>query len=171
MTVQVYTTTADIQYVLSESGVTFRADDWKGSSTEAARVASAIEATATRMNMIFQNFTLYSLVSLAANEWCKWCNAWLAAAELCRRRGNAPPQSILEREQYYEGYLKLLQNGVVMVIPGTPPTYDGRPAMTNFTVEPARVMPVRRQPDISTGKEPDGNVQSWPAYPIYDYDI
>ena len=177
MTVQTYATAANVQHLLSDLGVTFRIDDYQtgtpgANTTEANAVTNCIEHAATKMNMIFANFTLYSLASLASNEWCKWCNAVKAAVALCKRRGNPVPMSLLEDEQYYEGYLKLLQNGVVAVIPGTVPTIDGRPALTNFTTEPFRPgMPVRRQDHISTGTTPDGTTKNWPSYPIYNYEI
>lgn len=171
MTVQTYCTAVHINDVLSDNGVRFRADDDQSgavaaSGTESTAVSNAIERSATRMNMALQH-TAYTLSALASNEWCKWCNAILAAVQLCRRRGNQVPQSLLQEEQYYLETLGLLQRGVLGDIPGTHPSFETMPTVTNYTPEPWRAgMPVRRREVTSTGSRPPGTVKSWPSYPL-----
>lgn len=178
MTVQTYCSVSHVQHLLSDRGVTYRADDDQSgvvasSGTEADAVANCIEMAAADMNVILQNFSLYDLDDLAGNEWCRWANAAKAAMLLCERRGNSPPNSVIQRAQQYDGYLQEIKAGRVTTIPGSVPSHDARPMMTNFTVEPARgAQPIRRQPNISTGAEPDGTTKSWPVYPgYYDYYI
>lgn len=173
MTVQAFCTIADVKDLLSDAGVLYRTDDDEGgtvggSGTESTVQANAIERAATKMNMALQQ-TAYDLDDLADNEWCKWCNATLAAWELCKRRGSPVPQSILEDVEYYLDTLNQLKTGQLNAIPGTNPTRETTPTVTNYTTEPYKAMPVRRRSHISTGTNPPGQVESWDEEPRQEY--
>ena len=174
-TSQTYCTVADVKDILSDNGVLVRTDDDEsgavaGSGTESTVQANAVDRAASKMNMYLEQ-TAYTLVSLANNAWCKWCNATIAAVEFCKRRGNPVPQPLLEDFQWYMDMLMQLARGVFHAIPGTNPAVETSPTVSNLTTEPYKHMPVRRRPFTSTGKPPDGHHLSWPEEPRRDYSI
>lgn len=175
MTVQTYCTIAHVKDILSDNGVLFRSDDdedgvLESSGTESTAQSNAIERSATKMNMMLQQ-TAYTLADLANNEWCKWCNATMAAVALCRRRGNPVPQSLLQEEQEYMRILEYLRAGKIDMIPGTTPSLESTPTVTNFTTEPHRVMPVRRRDANTTGTHPTPPVKHHDEYPTRDWSV
>lgn len=172
MTVQTYCAIADVRYILSDHGVLASTDDDEsgsvnGSGTEALVHTNAIQLAAVKMNMVLQS-TCYTLTALANNEWCKWCNAVKAAVALRRRRGNPVPQTLIQEEQEFDRYLEMLRKGIVDAIPGTAPTLESIPTVTNFRVEPWRRMPVRREASTSTGQAPPATVKRHDEYPTWD---
>lgn len=174
MTVQTYCVIADVKDILSDNGVLYRTDDNEdgsvaGSGTESTVQSHAIEFAAVKMNMYLQQ-TAYTLTALANNEWCKWCNAVKAAVILCRRRGNPVPNSLLQEEQEFERMLEMLRKGTIDAIPGTNPSFETTPVVTNFTTEPWRRTPVRRRDGSSTGQKPPATVKRHDEVPHYSPD-
>lgn len=140
------------------------------SGTESTVYANAIERAAVKINMALVNYK-YTEAQLSGNAWMKWCNATMAAVALRRRRGNPAPTSLLEQEKEFLTALDQIKTGQLDAIPGTAPTLDCLPAVTNLTTEPWRKMPVRRRDTISTGARPDGTRLNWSESVGYDYVI
>ena len=103
----------------------------------------------------------YSLELLADNDWCRDCNAAIAAYLLATRRGDPASDAIQEQ---YEAYIADLAQIVAgrLRVPHATEALQHSPTVTNFEVAPTQaVATVRRIDDISTGDLPSGAVKSF----------
>lgn len=153
---QTYCTQSDIEAIISASGLLACIDDTEAgqASTGATlHVTNAIERAAVKINAAAGR--QYSPLSdLASNDWCKWANAVLAAYYLQTRRGNPAWQSLSDQVKEVEELLEEVAWGR-RGIPEQPPSFDFRPTVSNFQVEPGRsIAPVRVDRDESTGAAP-----------------
>src|SRR5687767_1407232 len=92
-----YCVRADVESIMGLAGVLAHVDDDQDgteASNEDDHITNAIERAAVEMNSSLRN--QYDLADLTDNDWCKWCNAYLASMFLYNRRGNPAPMSILE---------------------------------------------------------------------------
>lgn len=97
----------------------------------------------------------YVLSDLNNNDWCRWCNAYIAAWFLFERRGNPVPPGIIDAVQTYKDKLAEIRWGRYQV-PQANPSFDYRPAVSNFVPELGKYSnPIRVFQDESTGGEPD----------------
>ncbi len=158
MAATTYCVQADVNAVLSEAGVRNFADDnddGSNTTTETSYVTRAIERGAGKMNSILD--TIYKLSDLSGNEWCRDCNAAIAAKLLAGRRGNPVPESLVTDCDEYMETLKEIQLGQQKV-PGINPSFNNAPTTTNYRPEIGkREMPIRVDVQDSTGESPEGN--------------
>lgn len=164
-----YCTTADVQSILSEHGVTAYTDDDLDGTTDGTLIADAIERTAT-LKIDFIVGQRYKLTDLASNTWVKWANATLAAADLSTRRNMPMSESLAVKRQEVIEQLTMVATGQAR-IPGEPERMDHLPSVTNYDVERwRRRHPVRVVGEESTADSPGGDIRRWLARPIYDND-
>jgi hypothetical protein len=130
-------------------------DDQDGveSLEDAAYIDGAIERAAVEMNESLR--CQYILSALATNDWCKWCNAYIACWFLFERRANPVPPGIIDAVQTYREKLSEIRWGRFSV-PEQSPAFDNRPAVSNFTPElRQRDNPIRVIQEECTGGKPD----------------
>lgn len=157
-----YCAAADVQFVLSEVGVTLRTDDDEDRESDADQITSAIEIAATTMNQHLDR--RYILSQLSGNAWCKWTNAYLAAFVLDSRQNNQPGPRLTEERAERLEFLKEIASGNEGV-PEQTESYDQLPCLSNYTLEQWQAMPVRVREDISTRPPAAGTpVKRNPAY-------
>lgn len=132
-------------------------DDQDGveSVAESAYVTDAITRAAVEMNGKLRQ--QYTLSELSANDWCKWCNAYLAAWYLGARRNNPPAPSVISVVDMYREQLELASWGRFQ-LPEQAPSFEHIPAVSNFAPELGKVSnPIRVITEESTGAVPGGN--------------
>lgn len=156
---QTYCVRADIESILGVAGVLACIDD-DGDGTESAaetlHITNAIERAAVEMNSNLGK-QYHPLTALADNDWCKWCNAYLAAEKLTARRSNPPPPSVIEAAQQYRADLLDARWGRFQV-PDQAPSFDHTCTVSNFQPELGKtIAPIRVDRDESTGAEPDAD--------------
>lgn len=161
-----YCTSSDIAAVLSEAGATACLDDDENgvlSVAEEALGTSAIERAAVKMNFTLQRrFKLSDL----NNDWCKWCNATLAAGEYFRRRNNSPvPESLANSIKEFLDQLEAI--GLGSPIPEQAESFEHTPTVSVLKPELWHRQPITVQPTESDGSAPQGgynrrnNTQGW----------
>lgn len=155
---QTYCVQADIESILSASGALACVDDAEVGSGGTGHITNAIERAAVKMNAaIGRQYT--PLSDLASNDWCKWANATLAAFYLSTRRNNPAPATLADQVKEIEELLDEIAWGK-RTIPDAVPSFNQLPSVTNFTVEPGRIVaPVRVNRDESTGSDPPSDGQ------------
>jgi hypothetical protein len=161
MATQTYCVRRDVVSILGEAGLLACIDDnanGQADPDEIVFITDAINRSASEMNHSLGK--QYSpLSSLAGNEWCKWCNAYIAAFYLQSRRGNAPVGSVMESTITYRQQLEAIQWGRDSV-PEASPTHNHSPAVTNFNIRPnSPDGPVVVDLDQSTGGNPGAGVK------------
>lgn len=148
-----YCVRADVESIMSAVFVERRTDDDEDgflSEIEISYITDAIERAATVMNATLE--MRYSLASLAGNDWCKWCNATIAAVSVAGRRGNNIPASLAAEYDGYRDSLKLIKNNKLKV-PQVGERFGPSPMVSNMKIELGRTSgsPVRVDLARSTG--------------------
>ncbi len=155
-----YCVRADIESILGEAAVLACIDDDQDgleSATETTFVTGAISRAAVEMNTALEN--QYILSELTANEWCKWCNAYIAAWHLYARRSNPPPNSIVDSVQAYRELLAEIRWGRIQV-PEQNPSREHKPTVSVFKPEIWKTkQPIRVDTDESTGSAPHESIK------------
>ena len=157
-----YCTHADVEAAWTAAAVLAAVDDDGDSAiseSEAAIITRAIERAANRLNAAIG--MRYPLAALVANEWCRDCNALLAAYLLATRRGAAAPDQLQEQ---YEAFIADLEDIVALrkCVPQVPVLTELAPTVTNFRVDPQQsAATIRRVAETSTGNSPAPSVQSY----------
>ena len=164
MATTTYCDRSDIDDVLSEHAVDRMIDDDHDGvveATELARVTTAIEKAAGRINATVQK--RYTLSDLSGNDWLKFVNATLAALTLMRRRGNGVPPSLQEEADEYLEDLNDIKAGR-QDIPEQNESFDFAPAVSNYRASRADgIAKVRVNTQISTGDDPHPSRKRFPA--------
>lgn len=155
---QIYSTRADTESIMGLAGVLACIDD-DGDGVESAEETQyevdARERAAVEMNGSLRN--QYTLSELATNDWCKWCNAYLACDYLASRRNNPPAPSVLSKVEMYRNNLEEAKWGRFQ-IPEQAPSFEHIMTVSNFTPELGKVdNPIRVVVEESTGASPGGN--------------
>jgi hypothetical protein len=145
----------DIGSIIGEPSILACIDDDRDgveSPAEQLYIAAAINRAAVEMNQsLCRQYTISELVN---NDWCKWCNAYLASWFLYARRGNPPPPSIVDSVQTYRQQLAEIMFGRFQV-PEQNPSFDHTPTVSNFKPELIKsVAPIRVNEEESTGLHP-----------------
>lgn len=163
----VYCSASDVESILSSEGVNLHVDDrWPiysddpgapispaaGQTTEALQhMEYAIDRASARVEIAIGS--RFDISTASTNRWVKWCTAYLAACEVCRRRGNSIPDSLLAQCEEYSSLLVMIGKGEIGYIPGLEPRVEPIPSMSNLRVDnrffDARV---RVQEVISAGR-------------------
>lgn len=135
---------ADVQKILSTSGVNLRTDD------DAAATSWAIDAASVE----FMGFAglLYSTAALAASNWVLKTVAWLAAEALCERRNNAPSKPLARRCEKIREVGEDIRLGF-FVIPDAPQSKQTVPVLRNQRVRLTPIPQVVTEPGRSTGHQ------------------
>ena len=162
MSTQTYCLRADVEAAWTPADLLAAVDDDASTTIsvdEEAIVTRAIERAANRMNAALE--MRYSLELLADNDWCRDCNAAIAAYLLATRRGAAASDAIQEQYEAYTVDLEEIVAGRKRV-PQATESLQHSPTVTNFEVAPTEaVATVRRVDDISAGDLPSGAVKSF----------
>lgn len=152
-----YCTRLNVQSLIGEAALLAVIDDNQDgveNPNESEYITHAIERGAVEMNESLSK-QYAPLSGLSSNDWCKWCNAYLAAYFLFERRGNPVPTGILDAVQTYKDKLSEIRWGRFSV-PEATPSFNSRPAVSNYTVELGKqANPVRVFTDESIGDAPD----------------
>lgn len=161
MATQTYCDREDIVSIIGEAGLLACIDDnanGQEDPEETPFIASAISRAAAEMNRSISK--QYSpLTGLASNEWCKWCNAYLAIFHLQARRSNAPAASVIEAVISNRELLEHIRWGRESVPEGIP-THNHSPAVSNFSVQPNNPDgPIVVNVEQSTGGNPSAGVR------------
>jgi phage gp36-like protein len=159
---QTYCLRADVEAAWTPADLLAAVDDDASTTIsvdEEAIVTRAIERAANRMNAALE--MRYSLELLADNDWCRDCNAAIAAYLLATRRGDPASDAIQEQYEAYTADLEEIVAGRKRV-PQATESLQHSPTVTNFEVAPTEaVATVRRVDDITTGDLPSGAVKSF----------
>ncbi len=148
-----YCVQAELEDILGEAAVRSASDDARSGVGDDNRVTAAIERAAVEMNGAIE-LQYPTLASLSSNDWCKWCNAYLACLYLLARRNNKVPASVETEAATYRLQLEDIRWGRWQ-IPEQLPQGDHRASVSNFTVELQKVnQKVRVVEDSSTGEIP-----------------
>lgn len=162
---QSYCVRADIESILGVAGVAACIDDGQEgaeSVADAAEVTQAIERAAVEMNSALRN--QYKLTDIADNDWCKWCNAYLAAYYLTNRKNNAVSASIADEVTRFRDQLSEARWGRFQ-LPEQAPSFDHTPSVSNFNPEIRKFNhPIRVIEEESTGGTPHESRMREPAY-------
>lgn len=156
MATQTYCSISDVQAILGNYSTTRYLDDDEDtnlSSGESSNGDSCITMTASQMNA--ELFRRYRSADLASSDWCKYCNAYLAAQLIARRRGNAPPPALEDEAERYRTWLRDIRYGR-MNLPDTPLGVDPTPGTSNYSIDMAENQPVRVDTEISRRDSADG---------------
>jgi len=110
-----FTTSDAIEGRLSQAGVAFMSDDGPADSSgaydvEASIVAQAIAYADTRIEYYVNNL-VESVSILQGNAYLSYAATAFACHWICTRRGQLPPQSILDDENRYEEELLTIKLG------------------------------------------------------------
>ncbi len=160
---QTYCTRADIESAWNPAAVLAAADDDNNGSlspTEEAHIARAIERAAWMMNGVLE--VRYRLSDLASSEWCRDCNAALAAYLLATRSGDAAPDAVAAEFDRYLEQLAAIRDGMANV-PEVVESDAHGPTVSNFRIdlrEPRAK--VRRVAETCSGDAPPSEVRSYP---------
>lgn len=150
-----YCTTADVESIISVHGITALADDdytFGRDGGESQLIADSISRAAV-VSMNFYLTTRYDLNAISNNQWLRWANAMLAAADIAMRRLHDIPKSLKESVTEIRLQLRQINRGY-MALPDEPEHYNHLPATS--TLEPERfrsISPVRVNVQEST-REP-----------------
>lgn len=154
-----YCNRLNIQSLIGEAALIAVIDDNQDgveNPEETDYITDAITQAAVEMNESLCR--QYVLTSLTNNDWCRWCNAYLACYFLFNRRGNPVPPGIMDAVQTYRDKLSETRWGRYQV-PEANPTFDNRPAVSNYVAELGKYSnPIRVFSEESTGGEPDPTV-------------
>lgn len=154
---QTYCVQADIEAIIGAASVLATCDDDRSgslSATEQTYVTSAIERAAVEMNSALEN--QYVISELSGNDWCKWCNAYLACWYLFSRRSNPVPTSVQEAIADYREKLSESRWGRFQV-PEQNPSFEHIPTVSNLKPEIWKSSnPIRVSVEESTGATPEG---------------
>jgi phage gp36-like protein len=160
---QTYCVKADLESVWNPSAVLAAADDDTNGSlspVEEAHITRAIERAAGTINGVLE--VRYELTDLADNEWCRDCNAALAAYLLATRSGDSAPDAIAAEFDRYLEDLAQIRDGLVNV-PGIVESHQHGPTVSNFAIDlRERRAKVRRVVETSTGDTPPSGLLSHP---------
>jgi hypothetical protein len=160
---QTYCTRADIESTWNPDDVLAAADDDNSgtlSPEEEAHITRAIERAAGTMNAVLE--VRYRLSDLTASEWCRDCNAALAAYLLATRSGEAAPDTIAAEFDRYLEALALIRDGELNV-PEVPESDTHGPTVSNFRIDLAEPRAkTRRVPETCSGDDPAEEVKSFP---------
>ena len=152
---QTYCVRADVESILGVAGVLACIDDNQDGAEaagETTEVTNAIERAAVEMNSSLRN--QYVLSELADNDWCKWCNAYLAAYYLTNRKNNPPSASVADEIIRFRDQLGEARWGRFQV-PEQAPSFQHTPTVSNFNVELQKLdTPIRVVTEESTGSAP-----------------
>ena len=147
-----YCTQTQIEQALSVAGVLLRVDDDADgtidSGVEADSITDArIEATET---VNYYCWSKYTPARLSESNWVNRQAVALAAYAICSRRGNPPPQIIVERAEKAEEMLKAVADKG-RVIPNLPMRRSLAPDVINQRVDARFQWKVLRvEKDLST---------------------
>lgn len=148
----------DIESIVGPAFVVACCDDNEDgalSATETLRITEAIERAAVHMNHALDK--QYVLSQLTSNDWCKWCNAYLAVMQLAQRKGNPPQPSVIDAVQDFNRQLEDIRWGKDEV-PEQAPSFEHIPTVSNFNPELFKSYnPIRVVTEESTGASPVGN--------------
>lgn len=163
---QTYCEREDIESILGVAGVLALIDDDQDgteASAETLHATNAIERAAVDMNSALRN--QYVLSELADNDWCKWCNAYLAAYYLLNRKNSAVPASVADEVVQFREKLAEARWGRFQV-PEQAPSFQHTPAVSNFQPEIRKFdNPIRVYEEESTGTKPTNpNISREPAF-------
>lgn len=151
----VYCNRLNLESIISKAGVLACVDDdqtGEEGTTETSYIADCITRAAVEMNESLR--CQYPLANLASNDWCRWCNAYLACWFLFERRANPVPPGIIDAVQTYRERLSEIRWGRFQV-PEVSPAFDYAPSVTNFVPELGHsVAPIRVDTDESTTTAP-----------------
>lgn len=153
-----YCLQSDIESILAAHGVVAAFDDNQGgtlSATELAYITDAIDYGAALMNTYLVQ--RYKLSELVGSNWCRFCNAVLAAGRTMTRRGHPVPGSLQAEIDNWLELLKQVGSGFYR-IPDKVSSYDHRPSVSNLAVDIGRRQPVRKDTVTSTGPLPQNVV-------------
>ena len=160
---QTYCTREDIESTWNPAGVLTAADDDNNGSLSAgeeAHIARAIERAAGTMNAVLE--VRYSLSDLADSEWCRDCNAALAAYLLATRSGDAAPDTVAAEFDRYLDALASIRDGELNVPEASESDAHG-PTVSNFRIDLSESRAkTRRVPETCSGGDPPEAVKSFP---------
>lgn len=162
----IYCVKADIEAILGVAGVLALIDDdqdGEASAAELLHVTAAIERAAVEMNTAIENSD-YDYADLTSNDWCKQCNATLAAYKLSGRKNNTPSATVVEEYQHFKNCLEELRWGRFR-IPEQAPSHETKPTVSNFRPEVNKNhSPIRVVTEESTGSSPADGIKREQAY-------
>jgi hypothetical protein len=144
-----YTSEDEIKRLASVSGVNLRTSDLVGSNTTDYWTELVADATDIVNQYVLG---LYEEIDLADNRWVRTRASWIGLTQLCRRRGNPVPDSVLQRYEEIIEELLQVRDGF-MQIPRLPTRADIVPVMSNLRVDDRYLSrKLRVNPNISTGQ-------------------
>lgn len=162
----VYATQTDVEAVLSQLGVTLRADDDEDGVSETANITYALQEASSQVD--FYLLQRYTAAVLATSDYVIKATAALAACLLSRRRGNVVPGSIDAACEKYSKQLEQIATGQYQ-LPGAAMRDDPGITVTGLAVDLRYPhVPVRRTPIRSTGDPPPSTVKD---YQIEDIEL
>lgn len=157
-----YCNQEDIEFVLSEAGVTYTSAD-VGDETDTANVALSIEKAESQVKQALRKVYDISTIS-DSNTWVKWCTATYAAVILTRRRGNSVPDSLWVEREEYRKILDAVQAGTAE-IPDLNPRYEPGLTMGNLRIDShKRTGKVRVVSSISVGQRDSKKIRKIDHY-------
>jgi hypothetical protein len=144
----VYTSEDEISRLISAAGTNLRVGDL--TSTMLTDYWTELIAEATDAVNQYVLWT-YEAADLADNRWVRARATWIGLVLLCRRRGNAVPESIMQRYDEIIEELQMVLAGRLQ-IPRLNTISDMTPAMSNLEVDNRyRTRKLRVNPNISVG--------------------
>lgn len=151
-----YCAREDIDDVLSDEGVGYRATDEANQIEKSGLVTRTIRQASDRVNLYCGE--RYTAAELATSDYIISATAVIAAYMLSTRRGNPPPPSLEARYKEVFEELGKIQLGQADV-PGIVTRGGSVPVLSNLRIDGRyRQSKVRVQPDISTGTPPQGGI-------------
>ncbi|MBI1249066.1 DUF1320 domain-containing protein [bacterium] len=142
MPTQTYCTLDDLKAILGSTAVLRLLDDNEDgvtTSLEQSYASDVIAQAASQINAVLS--MRYDTGSLASNTWCRWCNAYLAASLLVRRRGNPADASLEEVVRSYRDQLEQIRTGQLN-LPDATPEGSKAPAVSNYRTNLGAVSPI-----------------------------
>jgi phage gp36-like protein len=169
--VVLYCDQGSVERYLSAQGVSLRLDDdgdgYISDTEQAALTDALIEASET---CNFYLFWKYTPTMLATSNWVNRKATLLAAYRLCSRRGNPPPQIVVEDAARVEEDLKAVADGGRMV-PNLALRRVLAPVFSNTRVDPRynfRCIRVERQQSSSQPSQLPQNTD-WTDSVLFEY--
>lgn len=139
---------SDVEHYLSAQGVRYRLDDDGDGVVSVDEQAALTDAlTEASETCYFYLFFKYDPVNLAVSNWVNRKATILAGYRICTRRGNPPPNIVVEDAAKAEEDLKAVADGPRMV-PNVPLRRMLAPVWSNTRADPRynfRVIRVERQ--------------------------
>ena len=137
-----YCTLDDLKAILGSTAVLRLLDDNEDGVTSSLEQSYAEEVIAQAASQISAPLGMrYDTCSLASNTWCRWCNAYLAASLLVRRRGNPADASLEEVVRSYRDQLEQIRTGQLNV-PDATPEGSAAPAVSNYRTNLGGINPI-----------------------------